>query len=73
MRKLQIKTASGWAYVFCYRGDNPEEVVTTDNKSIALPSGAMWADDDLKFFQNKYPCRNFRLAETLDEKVGETA
>lgn len=58
LRKLQVRTPDGWRYVFCH---NNGRIVTTDQKSKALPSRAFWADDDLRFFQSKFAEREFRL------------
>lgn len=73
MKKLQIKTADGWAFVFC-RDQRRARVVTTSNKAAALPPAACWADDDLAYFRRYFPGEQFRLAETLaDERHEKTA
>ena len=51
---LQIKTESGWEFVFCYSG-NTGSVVTTKDRAKALN-----ADYDLNFFSNKYGNSEFR-------------
>jgi hypothetical protein len=62
MRKLQVKTATGWEWVFCAMDG---QVKTTPKKSQALPSRAFWADDDLAYFQGKFANHEFRLEAAL--------
>lgn len=66
MKKLQVKTTTGWAYVFC-RNLDTQKVQTTPSKAKALPTGALWAADDLAYFQRHFANDTFRLAETLEE------
>lgn len=65
MKKLQIKTADGWAYVFC-RNRSTDRVTTTQDKAKALPQRAIWADDDLTYFRRYFAADTFRLAATLE-------
>lgn len=62
MRKLQVKTATGWRWVFCAMDGR---VVPTDKKAQALPSRAFWADDDLAHFERKFANHEFRLEASL--------
>ena len=66
MKKLQMKTAGGWAYVFC-RNRSSDSVTTTQDKTKALPQRAIWAADDLAYFQRHFANDQFRLAATLEE------
>lgn len=71
MKKLQIKTAEGWA-LGC-RDQRRARVITTENKAAALPPAACWADDDLAYFRRHFPGEQFRMAETLaDERHEKT-
>lgn len=65
MRKLQVKTPGGWAWVFGRNKMKAESLITTETKSKALPPAAMWADDDLAWAVSTWPAREFRLAEKL--------
>ncbi len=66
MKKLQVQEPSGtWLWVFC-RHQPSQKLQTTNRKSQALPSKAIWAEDDLAFFQKNFPDRNFRLSESLE-------
>lgn len=67
MKKLQVKTATGWAWVFCRNPQKADSLITTEHKSSALPPKAMWAQDDFKWAVKIWPNREFRLAETLSE------
>jgi len=68
MKKLQVKAGDTWAWVFC-RFAGPErhgELITTEDKSKALPSASVWADDDLAWAKKTWPEREFRLGQMLD-------
>lgn len=54
-RKLQVKRASGWVYVFSRNADSGK-VVTTENKTKALGG-----EDALKYFRSKCANETFRL------------
>ena len=58
MKKLHIKIDDKWHMVFCHCNG---KIITTDNKRKALPSLALWGDDDLKFFQSKFANHQFEL------------
>lgn len=60
MKKLHVKTESGWCMVFCANGGR---ILTTDNPAKALPPRAMWGDDDLKHFSSRFANREFKLAQ----------
>lgn len=66
MKKLQVKTTSGWAYVFC-RNLDTGHVTTTPNKRQALPSLGLWGADDLAYFQRHFTDQTFRLAADLED------
>ena len=73
MKKLQIKTADGWRWVFCH-DQHRARVTTTPKKSQALPTAAGWGADDLAYFRRHFPGDRFRLAETLaDERSQNNA
>jgi hypothetical protein len=42
VKKLQVKTTRGWAWVFC-RNLDTSSIQTTPEKRQALPSLAVWA------------------------------
>ncbi len=65
MKKLQVKTDSGWAWVFC-RDPHRARITTTPNKAQALPQRAEWGNDDLTYFQRHFPAAELRLAATLN-------
>lgn len=68
MRKLRVKTDTGWAWVFCRKMDDPvtpNKLMTCEDKAKALPGNARWAEDDLKWARKTWPDREFELAETL--------
>ena len=58
MRKLHVKTEKGWEMVFC---NNDGVIVTTLNRSKALPPKALWAEVDLKYFQSRFANNEFKL------------
>ena len=58
MRKLHVLRGGVWKMVFCYKQG---EIVCTDNAANALPSRAMWAPDDLAYFQGKFGNDTFCL------------
>ena len=64
MKKIQIKTGSGWRWVFCW---NPKlrEIVTCDDKRKALPPAPCWGESDLAYMAKRAPEAVFRLAESL--------
>lgn len=62
MKKLQVKQGDSWAFVFCNNGGR---VVTTADKSKALPTLAAWGADDLAYFQGKFANSEFRLSAAL--------
>ena len=72
MKKLQIKTADGWAFVNS-RDQRRARVITTENKAAALPPAACWAADDLAYFRRHCPGEQFRLAETLADERHDKA
>ena len=59
MRKLQIFKDGKWQYVFCY--SLMTGIVTTENRGLALPSDAKWAESDLEWFGNQFVNDKFRL------------
>lgn len=59
MKKLYVKIGDTWALVFCNNGG---KIITTDDKRKALPTAAMWAQDDLNWFQTKFANHEFKLA-----------
>ncbi|MNR21037.1 hypothetical protein D3C85_1379130 [compost metagenome] len=66
MRRLQVNAEDGWRWVFCRK--MPEHtVMTTNDKSKALPHRAEHGPDDLRWAQHEWPTLEFRLAETLEE------
>jgi hypothetical protein len=65
VKKLQVKTAQGWAWVFC-RNLDTSSIQTTPEKRQALPSLAMWGADDLAYFHRFFPAAQLRLAADLD-------
>lgn len=65
MKKLQVKTADGWRWVFC-RNMDTHRVQTTPEKRQALPSMAGWGADDMAYFQRHFANDQFRLAATLE-------
>ena len=67
MKKLQVKTATGWAWVFRRNKMLADSLVTCKDKAKALPPKAMWAQDDFDWAVKTWPDRQFRLAETLSE------
>lgn len=61
MRKLHIRTDAGkWEPVFCQMNG---KVITCDDVRKALPPKAIWAEDDLAYFQNKFGNSEFTLLE----------
>lgn len=66
MKALQVKTADGWAWVFCRNTARADSLVTTPNKSQALPRGP-WGKDDLAWARKTWADREFRLAVRLDD------
>jgi hypothetical protein len=58
MKKLHVKTVEGWKPVFCHRQG---KIVTCEDKRKALPPAAIWANDDLSFFQSKFANHEFCL------------
>lgn len=65
MKKLQVKTAAGWEWVFC-RDPHRARITTTPSKAQALPHRAEYGEDDLAYFQRHFPAAELRLAATLD-------
>lgn len=65
MKKLQVKTPTGWAWVFGRNKQKAESLIVTETKSKALPPMPMWAEDDLAWARKTWFDREFRLAETL--------
>jgi len=65
VKKLQVKTADGWRWVFC-RDRIREAIQTTPHKPQALPTLAAWGADDLAYFRRHFPASDLRLADTLD-------
>jgi len=61
MKKLQMEVNGEWKFVFCY--NERDGVITTDNKSKAIPKYAIDGESDLEYFSNKYGNNVFRLAE----------
>jgi len=59
MRKLQVWMVDAWQYVFCY--SEMDGIVTTKDRKFALPQKAIWAEDDLRYFSNRYGNHCFRL------------
>ena len=59
MKKLQVKTDNGWELVFC---QNSGRIVTTKDRSKALPAKAYWAEADLAWFRANFANDEFRLA-----------
>lgn len=59
MKKLHVKQGEQWLPVFCER--QGQIVTCPDSPNKALPPMAMWADDDLRYFQSKYANREFAL------------
>jgi len=58
-KKLHVKCGDQWKPVFCHSGG---EVATCENAPRkALPGNAIWADDDLKWFSEKFADREFKL------------
>ena len=69
MRKLQVQEAGGsWSWVFG-RNMPSKTLATCTDKTKALPSKAIWAEDDLSWARQTFPDRTFRLAFSLDEEV----
>jgi hypothetical protein len=68
MRKLQVKVGDYWEYVFARNGSNKAEVITCQGRTWALPTRACWAEDDLAWFREKFPEREFRLLSVVAEK-----
>lgn len=60
MRKLQVQTDKGWAYVLAFRLDN-QKLLTTSDPGRALPSSGQLSPLDLEFFQLQFPDKAFRL------------
>lgn len=58
MKKLYVKTVNGYELVFC---NNYGKIVTTKDKSKALPRKSIWALDDLRYFQTKFANNEFIL------------
>ena len=58
MIKLHVKIGNDWKMVFC---NNLNRVMTTEDKSKALPQKAIWARDDLNYFSNKFGNDEFKL------------
>ena len=59
MRKLHVKTEKGWEPVFCQV--QGKILTCPDTPRKALPPLAMWAEEDLKYFQTKYADKYFAL------------
>lgn len=66
MKKLQVKTPEGWKWVFCRNTQRADSLVTTPNKSQALPPKSIWAEDDLIWARKTWSDREFKLAEQLE-------
>ena len=60
MKKLAVKTDSGWQWVFC-RFDG--RVLTTTDKQKALP----W--DAYEWFQSKFANREFQVMKSLPDQT----
>lgn len=60
MKKLHVKTTSGWTMVFCRDAHN-NRVITTNDPKKALPSFAAWGVDDLLYFRQKFANLDFSL------------
>lgn len=58
MKKLHIRQNAQWLPVFCQ--NNGKIITCADSPKKALPQKAIWADSDLKYFQNNYS--NFKFA-----------
>lgn len=58
MKKLHVKTESGWELVFC---NNDGEIITTKDRAKALPQKAIWAEYDLNHFSSKFANNEFKL------------
>lgn len=67
MKKLQVRTASGWAWVFGRNKQKADSLITCEDKAKALPPKAFWAKDDFEWAVKTWPDREFRLAETLSD------
>lgn len=66
MKKLHVKTPTGWRMVFCACNG---QVVQTEDARKALPTKSMWAQDDLQHFANRFANQEFALLAP----VGATA
>jgi len=63
VKKLHVKIANNWEPVFCHiKG---QIVTCKDSPQKALPPHSRWADDDLKYFQNKFANHEFCLLTCL--------
>lgn len=63
-KRLQVKVADTWAWVFCYNTYDPRgPIITTQRKAAALPAC------DLEYFTNRFGRHEFRAAHTLTELV----
>lgn len=58
MRKLHVKTESGFKPVFCHMNGR---IITTNDPIKALPSKACWAQDDLEWFRTHFANDEFEL------------
>lgn len=58
MKKLHVKQGDKWVLVFCHAGG---VIITTEDKAKALPQKAIWANDDLQYFQSKFSSKEFCL------------
>ncbi len=59
MRKLQVLTAQGWAFVLCFVGKSIE---TTADRAKALPRNCPeLADRIVAEFEKDFPDQKFRL------------
>ena len=64
MKKIQIKTESGWRWVFCWNR-KLGRIVTCDDKHKALPPAPCWGESDLAYLMKRAPEAEMRLAESL--------
>ena len=59
MKKLYVQIGDEWRMVFCHAQG---KILTTDDRSKALPTKAIWAQDDLDWFSSHFANHNFKLA-----------
>lgn len=67
MNKLHVKIDGIWKPVFCRK--DGRVVTCEDAPSKALPTIAIWAQDDLKWFREKFANNEFCLMNPASDKA----